>query len=185
MPIGEVYPGLEQLIVDEALAEVAPGAIGELCVAGAQTSPGYWNECRAAPPQRFFERDCSRTADGNGSTAPAISWPAAPERLVYLGRRDTQVKVGGHRIELGEIEGVLRRGGCVEAVALAWPDEKQPDYIVAIVSGARTSRGTRRRRPQSLPELHGAARHPCDRRHAAQCQRQDRPQGPARLARRT
>jgi acyl-coenzyme A synthetase/AMP-(fatty) acid ligase len=57
------------------------------------------------------------------------------DHFVYLGRNDQQVKVGGYRIELGEIEAVLRRAGSVEAVALPWPDERQPDSIVAIVSG--------------------------------------------------
>ena len=55
VPIGDVYPGLDWVIVDEALAPVGPGAIGELCVAGTQTSPGYWrNPERTA--QRFFDR---------------------------------------------------------------------------------------------------------------------------------
>jgi amino acid adenylation domain-containing protein len=149
VPIGTVYPGLTQLVVDEALAEVAPGDIGELCVAGPQTSPGYWNNPERTIA-RFFER-----AQPDGTTL----WfhrtgDLVADRdgcLIYLGRRDTQVKVGGHRIELGEIEGVLRRGGCVEAIAMAWPNEKQPDYIVAIVSGAPNAAQLEAAARQSLP----------------------------------
>lgn len=145
VPIGEVYAGLERIIVDEMLNEVETGRIGELCIAGPQTSPGYWKNAQRTAA-RFFERQLAHgrtlwfhrtgdlVAERNG-------------QLVYLGRRDTQVKVGGHRIELGEIEGVLRRGGSVEAIALPWPCEKQPDHIVAIVSGA-----------PSLARLEAAAR---------------------------
>jgi amino acid adenylation domain-containing protein len=149
VPIGTVYSGLTQLVVDEALSEVAPGDIGELCVAGPQTSPGYWNNPERTAA-RFFER-----VQPDGTTL----WfhrtgDLVADRdgcLVYLGRRDTQVKVGGHRIELGEIEGVLRRGGSVEAVALAWPNEKQPEYIVAVVSGASNLAQLEASARQSLP----------------------------------
>jgi amino acid adenylation domain-containing protein len=134
VPIGKVYPGLEHVVVDELLEEVETGEIGELCVSGPQTSPGYWRNAertaarffaRPAPDgsQRWFHRTGDLVACRDG-------------QLVYLGRRDTQVKVGGHRIELGEVEGVLRRNGAVDAVALPWPCEQQPDHIVAIVSGA-------------------------------------------------
>ena len=88
--------------------------------------------------KRWFHRTGDLVAERNG-------------QLVYLGRRDTQVKVGGHRIELGEIEGVLRRGGSVEAVALPWPCEKQPDHIVAIVSGAASLARLEAAARQSLP----------------------------------
>lgn len=134
VPIGEVYDGLERMIVDESLSPVAAGEIGELCVAGAQTSTGYWNN-KPRTEQRFFAHS---TADGRRRwfhrTGDLVAESTGD--LVYLGRRDTQVKVGGNRIELGEIEGVLRRSGSLEAIALPWPCEKQPEYIVAIVSGA-------------------------------------------------
>ncbi|MEQ1613658.1 MAG: amino acid adenylation domain-containing protein [Hyphomicrobiaceae bacterium] len=145
VPIGDVYTGLDWIIVDEELVPVGPGAIGELCVAGAQTSPGYWRNAERTA-QRFIDR-----IQPNGCIARYHRTGDLVARrdggLVYFGRRDTQIKVGGHRIELGEIEGVLRRGGSVEAVALAWPCAQQPDHIVAIVSGA-----------SNMPQLEAAAR---------------------------
>jgi non-ribosomal peptide synthetase component F len=38
VPIGDIYPGLSHLAIDEQLREVSPGEVGELCVAGPQTS---------------------------------------------------------------------------------------------------------------------------------------------------
>ena len=149
VPIGEVYPGLDALIVNEMLGEVEAGAIGELCVAGPQTSPGYWKNAERTAV-RFFER---RMSDGRTLWFHRTGDLVARRNghLVYLGRRDTQVKVGGHRIELGEIEGVLRRSGSVEAIALPWPCEQQPDHIIAIVSGAPSLARLEAAARQSLP----------------------------------
>jgi amino acid adenylation domain-containing protein len=126
VPIGRPYPGLHTLVVDEELTPVPDGETGELCVAGPQTTPGYW-QAPSITAQRWFAhrgRTYYRTGDlvrlRNGE-------------YVCLGRNDQQVKVGGHRVELGEIEAVLRRAGAVEAVAVLWPDT---DTVGAVVTGA-------------------------------------------------
>ncbi|MFG2196038.1 amino acid adenylation domain-containing protein [Streptomyces sp. NPDC048639] len=125
VPIGRLYPGLRPLVVDETLAVVPEGRTGELCVAGPQTSPGYWRD-PALTAERFFEHEGStyyRTGDLVRSQDGTY---------VYVGRNDQQVKVGGHRVELGEIEATLRRAGCAEAACLLWPDQ---DSIAAVVTG--------------------------------------------------
>jgi non-ribosomal peptide synthetase component F len=129
VPIGEVYPSLSDVVVDEALREVAPGDLGELCVAGPQTSSGYWRASHLNAA-RFFARGGSRYYR-TGDLVRRVG-----DNYVYLGRNDQQVKIGGYRIELGEVEAALRRAGCIEAVALPWPSERQADTIVAVVSGA-------------------------------------------------
>ncbi|MEU9125944.1 amino acid adenylation domain-containing protein [Streptomyces sp. NPDC048506] len=125
VPIGRPYPGLHTLIVDEDLAAVADGATGELCVAGPQTTPGYWR-APGLTAERFFARD-GRTYYRTGDLVRLHQG-----QMVCIGRNDQQVKVEGYRIELGEIEAVLRRSGAVEAVCLMWPD---PETITAVMSG--------------------------------------------------
>ncbi|MFG2528938.1 amino acid adenylation domain-containing protein [Streptomyces sp. NPDC048516] len=129
VPIGAPYPSLRALVVDEGLAPVPDGETGELCMAGPQTTPGYWQAPRLTA-QRYFERD-GRTYYRTGDLVRRQRG-----QFVCLGRNDQQVKVGGHRIELGEIEAVLRRAGAVEAVSLLWPDT---GTITAVVSGAEDS----------------------------------------------
>ncbi|WP_327070948.1 amino acid adenylation domain-containing protein [Kitasatospora sp. NBC_01250] len=126
VPIGEVFPGLHPLVVDEDLAPVPDGGTGELCVAGAQTTPGYW-QAPELTAERYFEHE-GRTYYRTGDLVRRQE-----AGFVYIGRNDQQVKVGGYRVELGEIEAVLRRNGCAEAVCLTWPD---PGTITAVVSGA-------------------------------------------------
>ncbi|MFQ5792390.1 MAG: AMP-binding protein, partial [Acidobacteriota bacterium] len=119
VPIGEPFPGMELLIVDETLTEVSPGAEGELLMSGPQLTPGYW-------------RDPERTAaafvipPGKDTvfyrTGDRVRKPMGEDPIVYLGRLDHQIKIHGHRVELGEVEAFLRQEAGVEvAVALGWP----------------------------------------------------------------
>ena len=135
VPIGEPYPGMQALVVDERLREVAPGDAGELLMTGPQLTPGYWNDPEktaaafVVPPghDRVFYRTGDRVRRSDG---------ARP--MVYLGRMDNQVKIQGYRVELGEIEAVIREEtGADTAVALGWPRNAMggADGVVAFVPG--------------------------------------------------
>jgi len=93
IPIGRAVPGEELLLLD-----------GELHIAGAGLSPGYWRdpertaEAFVPRPGRPGER-LYRTGD--------LARVGEDGMLYFLGRADTQVKCRGHRIELGEIEAAL------------------------------------------------------------------------------
>ncbi|MFB1485125.1 amino acid adenylation domain-containing protein [Corallococcus sp. RDP092CA] len=134
VPIGQLYEGLTGRVVDEALVEVEEGVAGELCVAGPQTFTGYWRA-----PQLTQERTFERVgADGRllrfyrtGDLVKRMPGGA----LVYLGRGDHQIKVGGYRVELGEVEAAMRRAGCVDAVALPWPSVAHPEAILGVATG--------------------------------------------------
>ncbi|HYF63322.1 MAG TPA: amino acid adenylation domain-containing protein [Herpetosiphonaceae bacterium] len=136
VPIGRLYPGLKQLIVNDQFEPVRFGEEGELCVAGPQTFEGYWRD-EAQTLQRCFTlheaggRDLTyyRTGDRVRQLPDG--------NLVYLGRMDQQIKVQGYRIELGEIEGALSRlPGVVAAAAVGWPrDHGSPTAITAFVVG--------------------------------------------------
>jgi amino acid adenylation domain-containing protein len=137
VPIGTPYPGLTAVLVDEDLRPASDGETGELCICGAQTSPGYWKD-----PVRSAERFVKIHAVGlpdeifyrTGDQARRLP----NGEYVCLARTDYQIKVLGFRVELGEIEGVLQTGmGVAQAVALGWPvSEGSAKGIVAFVSGA-------------------------------------------------
>ena len=119
VPIGYPYPGMNYLVADEELNEVAPGQEGELLMNGPQMTLGYW-------------RDAKKTADAFVSvpgqsgvyyrTGDRVRRPRSSEPLIHLGRIDSQIKVLGHRVELGEIESVVRKH-CESdvVVAVGWP----------------------------------------------------------------
>jgi len=103
IPIGTPCAGENIRVLDEALAPVAPGEIGELYIEGAGLSPGYWRDeekTRAAfvSDPRSGER-LYRTGDLGRREEQGL--------LHFVGRADSQIKSRGYRIELGEIETTL------------------------------------------------------------------------------
>jgi acyl-coenzyme A synthetase/AMP-(fatty) acid ligase len=119
-PIGTTCRHLVGRVVDADGREVARGAEGELCIAGANVMQGYWNlpEQTAKSFLRVEESGCRfyRTGD------IVVEEPDGNYR--FVGRRDRMVKKRGYRVELGEIEACLYRHGSIrEAAVVAIADE--------------------------------------------------------------
>ena len=72
-------------------------------------------------------------------TGDRVRRPLPGEPLVYLGRKDLQVKVCGYRVELGEIEAAVRDEARVDrAVAVGWPlNDSGADGVVVFVADPR------------------------------------------------
>ncbi len=128
VPIGWPCGGEELLVLDEALQSVPPGGTGEIYIAGAGLSPGYWNDPETTaraflpdprnPGSRIYRTGDLGRVDERG-------------RLVYLGRADSQIKSRGYRIELGEIESALNSLGLLsECAVVAVPTDDFEGQIV-------------------------------------------------------
>ena len=115
IPYGRPMANQSFHVLDADRRSCPDGVEGELYIGGHGVARGYW-------------RDGERTA------AAFVSDPETGQRLYrtgdmgrwrdgvieFLGRRDGQVKIGGHRVELGEVEAAaLGHAGVGHAVALA------------------------------------------------------------------
>ena len=99
--IGLPLDGWDLAVVDEAGNPVAAGEAGELIIGGVGLA-------RYLDP----EKDAEKYAP-----MPSLGWERAyrsgdmvvhdPDGLLFAGRADDQVKIGGRRIELGEIDSAL------------------------------------------------------------------------------
>ncbi|MHC3474703.1 Pls/PosA family non-ribosomal peptide synthetase [Streptomyces sp. 7R007] len=100
--IGLPLNGWELAVVDEAGEPVPMGGSGQLVIGGVGLA-------------RYLdaEKDAEKYAP-----LPSLGWERAyrsgdlvkaePEGLVFLGRADEQIKLGGRRIELGEVDAALQ-----------------------------------------------------------------------------
>lgn len=104
LPMGYPMRNTDIMVLDEDDCLVTDtDIVGELCVRGTGLSTGYYRnpeKTQAAfvqnPLNNIYEEKIYRTGD-------LVKYNERHE-LVYLSRKDFQIKHMGHRIELGEIE---------------------------------------------------------------------------------
>ncbi|MFM9368748.1 amino acid adenylation domain-containing protein [Streptomyces sp. Da 82-17] len=143
VPIGELYPGLEHVVLD---ADGRPADDGELCVRGPQRFPGYLDPADNAGRFVAYEEGGGPAEDAESTgtgPVPEDLWYRTGDRvarqdgrLVHLGRLDQQVKVRGYRVELGEIEAALRElPGVRDALVVAVPGADGESDLEAVCTG--------------------------------------------------
>ncbi|MCE7003641.1 amino acid adenylation domain-containing protein [Kibdelosporangium philippinense] len=99
--IGVPLPGWQVAVVDADGRPVEPGETGELMIGGVGLARylDLAKDAAAYPPMPLLGWDRGyRSGD---------LVRAEPEGLVFVGRADSQVKIGGRRIELGEVDAAL------------------------------------------------------------------------------
>jgi amino acid adenylation domain-containing protein len=104
--LGRPMQGMHALVVDPNGEPVARGATGELCLAGAQVTPGYWQD-----PERTREAFLERDPLGRGLRWYRTGDVAVEDEdgdFAFCGRVDHQVQIEGYRVELGEVESAAR-----------------------------------------------------------------------------
>jgi amino acid adenylation domain-containing protein len=127
LPIGRPCEHLEVGIRDETGNPLPIGEIGEICVAGPTVMRGYWGRHEATHASRLPDRhDSYRTGD--------VGYVRDDGNLMFMGRRDQQVKVRGYRIELLAFETVLQAHPSVrEAAAVVVPNGAVGDSLAAFI----------------------------------------------------
>ncbi len=133
-PIG-VPSGDTKLYVCDTFGRLLPiGAVGELCIAGAQVGRGY-----LGLPEKtasvFVENPFTKNAKYKRMYKTGDIVRLLPQgEIEFIGRRDGQVKVRGFRIELTEVEEVIRRfDGIKDATVTAFDDPAGGKFLAAYV----------------------------------------------------
>jgi len=130
VPVGTPIANTELHVVDERLAPLPIGVVGELCIGGVAVARGYLGD-PAATAERFVPDPFGPPGARLYRTGDRAR--RLPDGAVeVLGRLDDQVKVRGNRVELAEVEAAMRAcPGVAEAAAAVDGDE-----LVAVVAGA-------------------------------------------------
>jgi len=117
LPIGFPCRNTDILILNDQNQPVKADEPGELCVRGSSLALGYWNNPERTA-QAFVQNPLNpHYPDLIYRTGDLVSRTTRGE-IMFIGRKDFQIKHLGYRIELGEIEhAVLQvdgiRNGCV------------------------------------------------------------------------
>jgi len=147
-PIGRPVDNHRAYVLDDSLRPVPPGAVGELFVGGAGVARGYLGH-PARTAERFLPDPFSPGARLY-RTGDLARWSADGD-IVFLGRRDRQVKVRGQRVELGEIEAALAELPGVAAAVAAHVDATLVGYLVREAGHPSDPAAVRRHLAERLP----------------------------------
>ncbi len=128
LPIGIPMANTDILVLNDRNEPVEGDEIGELCVRGTSLSMGYYNnpeKTREAFVQNPLNPCVPETIYRTGDL---VKYNAHGE-IIYLSRKDFQIKHMGHRIELGEIETAV---SSLEEIALCCClyDEKRQKIVL-------------------------------------------------------
>jgi amino acid adenylation domain-containing protein len=142
IPIGIPCENVEPLVLDGDGKPVAQGEAGELLIRGGVVMRGYWG--RPDLNERCFHR--RKTFDGAYEdvfyrTGDLVR-PLPDGNLLYLGRKDRQIKTRGYRVELDEVEvALLSHPDVEEAAAYPVPDGGGSNLIEAAVTARNGATG--------------------------------------------
>lgn len=130
LPIGRPCRNMGTVVLTEENTQAAVGETGELCVLGSGLALGYWNApelTRAAFVQNplcpDYDQRLYRTGD--------LAYVAPDGLLMFVGRKDSQIKLRGNRIELGEVEAACKTLPGVENACVLFDAGKEEIVLFA------------------------------------------------------
>ena len=106
IPIGYPCRNTDVLILDDEQKPAAVNEKGELCIRGTSLALGYWNDPEKTanafvqnPRNKHYPELIYRTGD--------VVFKNDAGEIIFVGRKDFQIKHLGYRIDLSEIEHVI------------------------------------------------------------------------------
>lgn len=135
IPVGKPFRNTGLLLIGEDGREVKDGETGEIYLRGTCVTLGYYNNPEKTgeafvqnPLQSAYPETVYRTGD--------LGYINAHGELVFVSRRDAQIKHMGHRIELGEIEAAAAK--CPNLTRAAALYDKENARILLYYTGETT-----------------------------------------------
>lgn len=133
LPIGKACENLRVIILNEENKQCSVGEQGELCISTSGRSLEYWNAPELSsrvfvqnPVNTKYYDKIYRTGD--------LVFENEEGNIIFLGRRDNQIKLRGNRIELGDLESAAAVIDGVQSACALFDAEKQ-EIVLFIETG--------------------------------------------------
>lgn len=135
IPMGKAFPNEKVFLLDENDKLVTDADVqGEICVGGTALALGYYKD-RERTSQVFVQNPLNNAYNEMIYRTGDIGKYNSDDDLVYVSRKDFQIKHLGHRIELGEIEAVTMTREGVTRTCCIYDSEKQ--RLILFYTGER------------------------------------------------
>jgi acyl-CoA synthetase (AMP-forming)/AMP-acid ligase II len=122
--IGIPIPNVSMKVLDGEGNELPLGKTGELVANGPNIMPGYWNDSEST----------AKALTVHGYHTGDMGYRDGDGYFFVVGRRDNQLKVGGHRVNPQEIEDtIISTDLVIECAVLGVPDDLAGHRLVAVV----------------------------------------------------
>ncbi|PPU94543.1 amino acid adenylation domain-containing protein [Xanthomonas albilineans] len=132
VPIGRSLPNVRTYLLDQMMMPVAAGIVGELCIGGPIVSPGYIGR-EDLNASRFSILNLPGIVEGERIYRTGdLAFFDDDGNLVFVGRRDDQIKIDGVRIGLNEIEMCLSACEDVRHAVVTWNDMDGTDGVLVM-----------------------------------------------------
>lgn len=129
LPIGTAFQNTDILLLDgERKNEVEFGQVGEICVRGSSLALGYYNNWEKTK-EAFIQNPLNSWYPELIYCTGDLGRYVEDGNLMFISRKDYQIKHMGHRIELGEIEIAINALSFVEAACCIY-DEKEEKIVL-------------------------------------------------------
>lgn len=151
IPIGKPFPNREILLLKAGNVPAGEGEEGEICVRGTAVTLGYYND-----PERTA---AAFTQNPLNSAYPELIYRTGDigkfnehGELLFMSRKDHQIKHMGHRVELGEVEININMLPGVQLAACIYDSAKKKIvlYYVGEVSPAELTAAAKPRLPRYM-----------------------------------
>lgn len=133
IPIGTTWKNTEYKILDDQDNEVPHGKEGLLVVRSATMMKGYWNN-ELLTERSFYKYKIAPGLEHVYYRTGDLVRLNNKQELLFLGRKDSQIKLRGFRIEIGEIENtLLKYQGVTEAAVIVVNFNKEKELVATIL----------------------------------------------------
>ena len=135
-PIGKPIANTKIHVVDDDLNILPPEFSGQICIEGIQLARGYIANNELT--ESVFLKSPFNAKERIYLTGDIGKWNAKGE-IIYLDRKDSQIKIRGYRVELDEINNSIKNIVGIENIKVLVDDKKANKELIGFCTGNQIS----------------------------------------------